>query len=93
MKIYFRNGSIHIGDEIVSILGTRLSGLSAMQVQNLMMDCTKRTGEIDVVICRSDTNVTDIHIKDKRKHSVDSYLSDMNGFEIGNSDFASIALR
>lgn len=66
-----------------------------MEVQHLMTDCTKGTGEtnIDLVICRSDANFKEIHIKDKRKHSADSYLSDMNGYEIGNSDFASIALK
>lgn len=90
-----RNGSIKIGDEIVSILGTTLRSLSMMEVQNLMTDCTKGTGEtnIDLVICRSDTNFKDIQIKDKRKHSADSYLSDMNGYEIGNNDFASIVLK
>jgi len=66
-----------------------------MEVQNLMMDCTKGAGEtkIDLVICRSDTNFKEIQIKDKRKHTTESYLSDMNGYEIGNSDFASIALK
>lgn len=66
-----------------------------MQVQNLMANCTKVTREtnIEFVICRSDTNDKDIHIKDTRKHSTVSYLSDMNGFEIGNSSFASIALK
>lgn len=77
-------------------MGTRLSGLSEMQVQNLMTDCTKGTGEtaIDLVICRPDTNVTDSHSKkNEPKHSAVSYLSDMNGFEIGNSDFTSIVLK
>lgn len=77
-------------------MGTRLSGLSVMQVQNLLTECTKGTGDtnIDLVICRSDANnVQDMHIKDKRKQSVGSYLSDMNGFEIGNGDFASIVLK
>ncbi len=66
-----------------------------MQVQSLLQDCTKGTGEtkIDLVICRSDTNDNDVQIKDGRKRSADSYLSDMNGLEIGNSDFASIALK
>lgn len=94
-KIVFRNGNIRIGDEIVSILGTSLRGLSVMEVQCLLTNCTKGTGEanIDLVICRSGTNFKDIQINDKRKHSADSYLSDMNGFEIGNNEFASIALK
>lgn len=91
----FRNGNIHIGDEIVSILGRKLGELSMMQVQRLMVDCTNGTGQtkIDLVICRSDTNLKDAQTKDGRKHSADSYLSDFNGHGIGNNNFASIALR
>ncbi|XP_037051365.1 uncharacterized protein LOC119085171 isoform X1 [Bradysia coprophila] len=90
-----RNGTIHIGDEVVSISGRKLSGLSVMQVQNLLSDCTKGTGEtkVDLVICRSETNAKDVHIKDRRKFSAESYLSDMNGHEIGSNEFASVALK
>lgn len=90
-----RNGTIHIGDEVVSISGRKLSGLSVMQVQNLMCDCTKGPGEtkIDLVICRSETNAKDAHISDRYKFSAESYLSDMNGHEIGSNEFASVALK
>lgn len=90
-----RNGTIHIGDEVVSISGIKLSGLPAMQVQNLMADCTKVTGEskVDLVICRAETNAKDVHIKDRRKFSAESYLNDLNGHEIGSNEFASVALK
>lgn len=81
---------------MVSISGRKLSGLSTMHVQNLMSDCTKGTGEtkIDLVICRSETNAKDVHLKNRReKFSAETYLSDMNGHEIGSNEFASVALK
>ncbi|KAJ6646506.1 PDZ domain-containing protein 2, partial [Pseudolycoriella hygida] len=87
-----RNSNIQIGDEIVSILGTKLSCLSVMEVQKLMTDCINKTGNFDLLFCQSD-NDKSIQIKDKRKHSAESCFGDLKRYEDFNNEFATIALK
>lgn len=62
MILYFtyRDKTIEINDEIVNVLGRRLSGLTMLQVQELLKNITKGKtddlNEIDFVICRNIVN-------------------------------------
>lgn len=87
--LVYTEGTIQPNDEIVNILGKRLRGLSMRQVQDLLNGCTRRGSgrtSIDLVICRSKVNDTDLDqlqqpppvnrrlFRNNRMISLDSYL-------------------
>ncbi|XP_062547220.1 uncharacterized protein LOC134212911 [Armigeres subalbatus] len=75
--LVYTEGTIQPNDEIVNILGKRLRGLSMRQVQDLLNSCTRRGSgrtSIDLVICRSKVNDSDLDQQQQQQQSVNRRL-------------------
>jgi hypothetical protein len=54
--LFFRDGRLLVGDEIVNVNGRRLRGLAMTEAKSILRTCSGLNQEIDIVVARSGTD-------------------------------------